>query len=68
MSELPWDWQKLNGDMYSRDFMPLSKMLAELPMKLFIYAAACWPLASIIVAVIMCRQVHKAKVREEVDE
>lgn len=33
-------------------------------MKIFIYAAACWPLASIILAALICRQVHKAKVRE----
>lgn len=33
-------------------------------MKWLIYAA-CWPLASIILAVIMCRNFHKAKVRDD---
>lgn len=32
-------------------------------MTLLIYAA-CWPLASVIVAVVMCRQFRKAKVQE----
>lgn len=37
-------------------------------MKCLIYAAACWPLASIILAVIMCRHFYKAKVREGIEE
>jgi hypothetical protein len=32
-------------------------------MKYLIYAAACWPVVSVIVAALVCREIHKAKVR-----
>ena len=33
-------------------------------MTYLLYAAACWPLASIVLAAVICRGIHKAKVRE----
>jgi len=31
-----------------------------------LYAAACWPIASIVLAAAICRGIHKAKVLERV--
>ena len=33
-------------------------------MTYLLYAAACWPLASIVLAAVICRGIHKAKVRD----
>ena len=33
-------------------------------MTALLYAAACWPLASIVLAAVICRGIHKAKARE----
>jgi hypothetical protein len=33
-------------------------------MTYLLYAAACWPLASIVLAAVICRVIHKAKVRQ----
>jgi len=33
-------------------------------MTIFLYAAACWPLISTIVAIALCRGFHQSKARE----
>jgi len=33
-------------------------------MTIFLYAAACWPLISALVAVALCRGFHQSKARE----
>ena len=33
-------------------------------MTIFLYAAACWPLISVLTAIVVCRGIHQSKARE----